>query len=141
MKHRWLIALLSLFFCATVFAANNPNPKNISFKLDFSLEQPDGDGIVDEFKIKRSWTMAIGNRKWATLQDKPVDESCPFVLLSRIESASAKDVTVKFVVLDTDKQATMVSTPTMAIRYGQKGKIVINENNQKIVLSVVATAE
>jgi type 1 fimbria pilin len=127
MNSRWLVALVSLFFCVTVFAANTNNtiPKNISFKLDFSLEQPDEDGIVDQFKIKRSWTTAIGNRRWATLQDKPVDDTCPFVLLTRIESASAKDVTVKFVVLDTDK----------------KCKIVINENNQKIALSVAAIAK
>jgi len=136
-----IIILLALVMNSALAATDLPTPDKLSLNVSLNYKQRDPNGSFNEYLIKDTLNTEVGNHQWLTIQNMTESSVDQFLLLGRIESADAQSITMKFLVLDTGSKPGVVSAPTIVVKYGQKGQLTLNEDNQKIHLTIVASAK
>lgn len=133
-----IVSILLLSCLATIAFA--VAPKHVSVNVDLTYQQKDQTGTLAQYLVTNTLKIAANNHLWTTIHDKPNDNADQLVLLSKIENADAKQLTLKFIVLDTSAKPVIISVPQMVVRYGQKGQITLDAKTHKLQLDVLAVA-
>ena len=116
-------------------------PENLSIHVDFNYSQVDKDKVITQFLIKNNIEIATNNHKWIQITDDPQtnEKKDRYVLLSQVESANSEEVTLHFLILDMQsKEPSVVSKPSLIVRYGQSAQIALENGNEKIKLNILA---
>lgn len=138
MKKLMVLFLLIIFAQVSWATKNPPVTKKVKVSIDLNLLTNDPEGHLKLYHINNNLHAKMNNHQWYTIQDKTNHYAERFVLLSKIKQANAKNISVKFLVLDTHKKPTIISSPELLMRYGQKGQLIINGKNQKLQINVMA---
>lgn len=109
-------------------------------KVYFNYQQTGQNGEVNQRHILDTLKITANNQ-WKIVQGKKPDRKGDnLILLSKVETENAKQITMDFLVLNTGKRAEVISKPKLTVRFGQKGKLVLKENDKEIELVVMAKA-
>ena len=130
-----IMAILSILALQSTFAAI---PDSLSFDVNLRFKQRDHNGAFNEYLLTNSFKTKMNNHEWITIQNHTESTSDQFILLGKIEDATADSVKMKFLVLDTGATPGILSSPRMVVAYGKKGEVIIEDKNQKVELSILA---
>lgn len=124
----FLIAVL--FFSQLAIADNN---QTLSLKINLNLENKQGkmalNNVVRVDTKNNHWTILGGLRS----------QKNNVVALSQVESADSKQAKIRFLILDTTSDPTIVSQPEMIVLYDQLAKLTLKSGKDELRLSVLAS--
>ena len=133
-----LVFILAAFLTQVTLAETDTlTPKPLSIKVGFSYQE-NGNNQVNRYVLNNQIQMKSNDSRWKMIQaSETPSQNNPIIVLSKIGKWDAKAVTIAFLVLDTRQSPIIISKPKLAILYGQKGKITIQERNSNIELTVL----
>ena len=130
-----MIVLLVMLVCQSVFAAI---PENLLLDVSLRFKQRDQNGTFNEYLLTNNLRTNINNHDWITIQSHTESTSDKFILLGKIEDATANSVKMKFLVLDTGTTPGILYSPRLVVAFGKKGIVTVEDKNQKVELSILA---
>jgi hypothetical protein len=140
---RTLFILILCFFTTYSFAATEkPVPKAVSVKLDFNYQIRNQKKLVNKNTVQNLMTMPAASHEWRVISQLQSQVNADvFLLLGKIEKAETDAVTLRFLVVDLNRQDNFISEPEMIVNYGKKAQIKISEGKHKLQLTVMANKE
>lgn len=134
MKHLFLLLISCITFsCAIAYAEA---PKKLAIQVGLTYTEQDENGQLKEYRIENTLKTSSNNQQWTAIQTK---SAIPFLVLSKIESATQNDITIKFLILDADIKPQIISAPKLKMTYGQPSQVAMEANHQKVSLTVTTT--
>jgi hypothetical protein len=141
MKKTLSTLLLACSFLLNCFAHADNIPTNLNINIDFKLAQQNEHLHTTILTIKQHLMMHTAKSQWTIIQNQhPSTSTNRFILLGKIDKANAKSVQMSFLVADAGKTPAIIANPEVKINYGQKGKIVLQNQNKQLALEVLARA-
>lgn len=117
-------------------AKNTPKRQEALATPGFSIATEfDFSNGAKKVKAERSLLVAEDSRSWQSLT-KARDG---ILLLGRVVSADAAGITLEYLVLDTNRDDFVLSTPTMILKFGQKATMTLDNSRDRISITVLAT--
>lgn len=146
------VCFLFLFLSATYAVKPTPNkPKKISITVDLTYQRRNSDGEFIQQQIQNVYHTTPDNHRWNNIHDKQSDVASEnldegnkdnIILLTKLIGADKEKIALDFLVLSTNgSKPTIVTAPKIEVHYGQSGQILINENNQKLKLNIIASTK
>lgn len=137
-----ILSLIAFFIVMVhpVFA-DTQIPEKIDLKIDFQYEQSDKSGLVNKSLLKNNLKISTNIHDWMLIGGQYSKNEGNLMLLGNVDSADAEKITLNFLVIKrSDPQPIIISQPKLIVYYGQKGEILLKEDNTSIRLSVNAVA-
>lgn len=132
-----ILTLLSL----PVIAATETVPDSLSMKINFVYTMTNLKGKSNQYIIANDLDMSTSNHDWTIVQnDEERDTPSRLILLGRVNTASATQATINFIVIDTENNAQVISKPEVVVHYGEAAKIAFKNNKSEMSLSIMADA-
>ena len=101
-----LLLFISIVFVAIlqmVFATNTMQaPKKLSIHVNLNYQEHHKNGTLVQHALTSTLKTSTNNHKWTAIENKSYNKSNQFVVLVKIEKANSKEITLKFLVLNTD---------------------------------------
>lgn len=137
-----LLFILVLFFTHSVMAASEEEkaPETVNVQVDFYHQMNNQSTQANPAHIQNKFQMLVDNHLWAMLHDRNTQAKYinNLILLTKIQKADAKQVTMNFLILDVKGKPKVVAMPTLVMAYGQKAQLVLNNGSEKIQIGALA---
>ncbi|RDI40060.1 hypothetical protein [Aquicella lusitana] len=115
--------------------------QNLFLTVNFKYQQRTSNGSFEQHAIRHTLKTTTHNHQWTAIHAKPYNQLNQLLLLTKIEKAGSQDVTMRFLVLDTGMKPNIISAPKLAMRYGQKAELTVDDSDKKIELGVIAVTK
>ena len=128
---RTVLSLIGLFLIAAVVHAKTGDSKGFLIKTVFDYQAKEKTS-----KSEATLILDAKNKTWTTL----LPPKNGIALLGRLAESDSKSIQMEYIVVDTNQNNAVISTPRITALLGETASIELGTSGEKVMVSLLATA-